>query len=213
MGRQCFERRTNTAFVLSKAVLQNAAANASTIKKIVAKANKTTIKAKTPVTPLFHSNIYPGKATFLDLEKAVTVEADVLIKDALDYTVDIERSRPLAYAIDATQTKAIENLRTLGLTVEILSESKTFQTESYSVVEDTVAEKVWEKINTRAVKVDVVKGQMTFDRGTAIVWMNQQNANLAVSVLEPESENGFVAFRVVETGKGQIIPIYRIVKK
>ncbi|MCQ2147044.1 MAG: succinylglutamate desuccinylase/aspartoacylase family protein [Bacteroidales bacterium] len=212
MGRQCFERRTNTAFILSKAVLQKAASNPSEIKKIVARANKNTIKAKAPVAALFHSNIYPGKATFLDLEKAQTVEADVLIKDALDYTMDIQRARPKAYAIDASETKAIENLRTLGLEVEILKESKTFSTESYTVTEDVVADKVWEKINTRTVSVDVVKGSRTFDKGTAIVWMNQQNANIAVSVLEPEAENGFVTFRVVEARKGQTLPICRIVK-
>ena len=213
MGKQCFERRTYNAFLIARSVLEQANQNAGQIKRIVSDANRRTIKAKAPVAALFHSNRHLDEVTFLDLQNNKTVKTEAVILDALDCTVDIERSRPVAYAIEASQTKAIENLKTLGLEVEILSRDKAFETESYVVTEDVIAEKEWEKIHTRKVSVRVEKGRTTLPAGTAIVRMNQQNANYAPTVLEPESENGFVAFRVVEVQLGKTLPVYRIVKK
>ena len=42
--------------------------------------------------------------------------------------------------------------------------------------------------------------------------LDQENANVAVSVLEPEAENGFVSFRVIEAREGQALPICRLLK-
>jgi len=45
--------------------------------------------------------------------------------------------------------------------------------------------------------------------GTVIVKAAQENANFVVSVLEPEAENGFVAFRVIEASRGAVLPVHR----
>jgi len=40
-----------------------------------------------------------------------------------------------------------------------------------------------------------------------------ENANLAISVLEPEMDNGFVFYRVLDANMGDELPVYRLIKK
>jgi len=42
--------------------------------------------------------------------------------------------------------------------------------------------------------------------------MNQERANLACEVLEPENANGFVATNVIKANQNGEIPIYRYMK-
>ena len=42
-----------------------------------------------------------------------------------------------------------------------------------------------------------------------LIRLSQKNANLAVTLLEPESVNGFVNFEVIHTEFGKELPIYR----
>ena len=74
------------------------------------------------------------------------------------------------------------------------------------------ADKAWEKIQRVTVHTEVEAGEKEFPAGSWLVRLDQENANYAVSVLEPESENGFVSFRVTEARTGETLPIYRIIK-
>ena len=48
-----------------------------------------------------------------------------------------------------------------------------------------------------------------FPKGTFIVYLNQKNAKMAAEVLEPENENGFVKFEVLNVAVNKELPIYR----
>jgi hypothetical protein len=132
------------------------------------------------------------------------------VLDALEPQADLVRTRPAAYLLDASETRAVENLRTLGLTVEQLQAPKRFRVEAYRVTEREEAGKAWEKILRVTVWTEVSPCEKEFPAGTYVVRLNQENANFAVSVLEPESENGFVSFRVTEARQGEELPIYRL---
>ena len=80
------------------------------------------------------------------------------------------------------------------------------------MTERTEAEKAWEKIHRVTVRTEVTAARREFPAGTWLVRLDQENANYAVSVLEPESENGFVSFRVTEAQEGETLPIYRVCK-
>lgn len=54
-----------------------------------------------------------------------------------------------------------------------------------------------------------VKEKKSFPAGCFIIRLSQKNANLATTLLEPESVNGFVNFEVVHTEFGKELPIYR----
>ena len=213
LGRLSLERRTWCGFTVAKAVLESSYAHHKEIRRIVREAQRQTVRRKNPVTVLFHSKEKRLPVTFLDVKEASPVVLEnVRVLDAREPQADLVRARPKAYLLDASQTRAVANLRTLGLTVEELKTPKRFRVESYRVTERTEAEKAWEKIHRVTVRTEVSAGEREFPAGTWLVRLDQENANFAVSVLEPESENGFVSFRVTEAREGGILPIYRLIR-
>lgn len=63
-----------------------------------------------------------------------------------------------------------------------------------------------------AVTTRILKVKKRFPPGTAVVYLDQKNANLAVEVLEPEAENGFVQYGIIKAEKGSVLPVYRYTK-
>ena len=213
LGRLSLERRTYCGFTVAKTVLESTYAHHKEIRRIVRKAIRQTTKRKDPVTVLFHSREKRVPVTFLDVEKAApAVLEDVLVLDAREPQADLVRTRPVAYLLDASETRAVENLRTLGLTVEQLDAPKRCRVETYRVTEREEADTPWEKIRRVTVHTEVTPLEKEFPAGTYVVRLDQENANFAVSVLEPEAENGFVSFRVVEAQEGRTLPICRLLK-
>lgn len=211
LGRLSLERRTYCGLTVAKAVLASAFSHRNEILRIVRKVNREVLRGKDPVTVLFHSREKRLPVTFLDVESARPVVLEnVRVLDALEPQADLVRTRPAAYLLDASETRAVENLRTLGLTVEQLQAPRRFRVEAYRVTERKEADKPWEKILRVTVRTDVSSLEKEFPAGTFIVRLDQENANFAVSVLEPESENGFVSFRVTEARQGEELPIYRL---
>ncbi|MBR0222719.1 MAG: hypothetical protein IJL93_00415, partial [Bacteroidales bacterium] len=213
LGRLSLERRTWCGFTVARAVLESTYSHHKEIRSIVRQAQRQTVRRQNPVTVLFHSREKRLPVTFLDVNEAAPVVLEnVRVLDAREPQADLVRERPKAYLLDASQTRAAANLRTLGLTVETLKSPKKFRVESYRVTERTEAEKVWEKIHRVTVRTEVTAGEREFPAGTWLVRLDQENANYAVSVLEPESENGFVSFRVTEAREGETLPIYRLIQ-
>ncbi|MBR4882462.1 MAG: succinylglutamate desuccinylase/aspartoacylase family protein [Bacteroidales bacterium] len=213
LGRLCLERRTHSGYIVAKTILDESYKNAKQIKEMVKSAIDETVKGESPVVVKSHSAQKRIPTTFISLANNELVEHNVLVKDALDYIVDIERERPAAYYIEAGQDYAVENLRILGVEVEQVKEDFEADVESYKVTKYNESDTVWESIRKENVSTEVVKNKMTCKKGGWIVRMNQENANFAVSVLEPETENGFVSFRVVEAKLGENVPIYRLPRK
>lgn len=210
-GRLSLERRTNSVFIVAKSALDQVYNNDKSILKIVNKAIKQTIKGKEPISVTGVSKEYSSSVTFVDLAENQLIEKDVIVKDALYYKNTLVRERPLGYLIESSQSKAVENLRTLGVNVQKIEQDCTMEVEGYKIVELSHAKKSWEKINRATVKTEIVKQKMEVAKGYYWVPLNQENANFAVSVLEPESENGFVTFRVIEAKQGEFLPVYRVI--
>ena len=213
LGRLSLERRAHVGLTVARTVLESSYAHNKEILRIVRKAEKQTVRRKDPVTVLFHSREKRIPVTFLDVEKAQPVVLEnVRVLDALEPQSDLVRTRPVAYLLEASEKRAVENLRTLGVQVEELKAPQRFRVESYRVAERDEAPKAWEKIHRVTVRTEVSAGEKEFPAGSYLVRLDQENANYAVSVLEPESENGFVSFRVTEARTGETLPIYRIIK-
>jgi len=212
LGRLSLERRTHTGFIVARTVLESSYAHHREILRIVRKAIRQTRRGKDPVTVCFHSREKRLPVSFLDVEKAAPVVLEnVLVLDAREPQAELERRRPAAYLIDASQTRAVENLRTLGVEVTPLATPQRFRAvEAYRVSGRTEADKPWEKIRRVTVRTETETADGDFPAGTWLVRLDQENANYAVSVLEPESENGFVSFRVIEAHEGERLPIYRV---
>lgn len=211
LGRTSFGRRTNCGFIIAKTVLEQTYANDKEIKKIVKEANRRTVKAKDPIVVTFHSKEKTQPVTFIEKDSENLITFDVKVREALEPQIEMTRERPKGYVIEG-ENRAVENLRTLGVKVEELKKDKKMKVESYKVTGYKRDSKKWEKIYKQSVKTETFIQEKTFPKGTYVVWLNQENANFAVSTLEPETENGFFTFSVIKTDKDKILPVHRIVK-
>ena len=211
LGRTALARRTDATRTVALAILQEISDRPDAFRKAVAKARKEVLRGRTPVTAAFHSREVRRDVTFLDTRSAERkVLPDMLVRDALQPVSDRVRPRPAAYVLEASQTRAIENLRTLGLELEILSEPCEMWVESYQVTDYSEDPALWEKIRRQTVRTHTFRQKVRFEAGSAIVRVRQPHGSYAVAVLEPETENGFVHFRVIDTYLGAILPVHRL---
>lgn len=213
LGRTALARRTLATRTVATAILQEIDRRPASFRKAVEKAHREILRGRTPVTAAFHSREVRQDVTFLNIkEERTQVLPDMLVRDALQPVADVVRTRPAAYVIEASQKKAIENLRTLGLDVEILAEPCEMEVESYQVTEYQEDPVLWEKIHRQTVRTHTFRQTRRFESGSAIVRVRQPRGAYAVAVLEPETENGFVHFRVIETTLGDVLPVHRLRK-
>ncbi|MDB4083388.1 peptidase, partial [Vicingaceae bacterium] len=93
-----------------------------------------------------------------------------------------------------------------------LNEPLEFEVESYTVTEYEREAKKYEGVNRQTISTEVKTIKKSFPKGTVVVKMDQSKANMAMEVLEPEVKNSFITFEVIETAKGAVLPIYRLIK-
>ena len=213
LGRKYLERRTLATLTIARSVLSESYRNASEIISIVKAADKAAAGGRGSVYPAFHSGEKRMDVEFLDMKTAgKRTLGNVLVRDALSPEIDIRRPRPRAYILEASQEKAAGNLRTLGLEVKTLSRPRTFKVESFKVTSAAEAPALWEKIHRLSVKTEVFKEKRTFPEGAFIVYMKQKNSAFAPTLLEPESENGLVDFRVIGAAEGDTLAVHRLMR-
>jgi hypothetical protein len=158
----------------------------------------------------YKRGIYKDSVQFIDVSTAEYVKFEMTIRDAWKAEPVLERPRPEAYIIQADKTELIKKLQTLGVEVEFTDEEKELDVEAYMVTSYSRKPIRYEKMKLQTVQTELMLEHKIFPKGTAIVKMNQRRANLASVILEPEAPNSFVSFGLIETERGQTLPIYRL---
>ncbi len=208
IGRTSFKRRIQSAFLISISYLKTAYDNSEELKSEIAKAEAAKINAAVKTK----REVYKDSIRTIDLDKNEEIKLEVTIRDALQLNLLLERTRPYAYLILAEQKAIIDRLKILGLEVSTLEEEKQLEVESYTITEYEREAEKYEGVNRQTVNTEIKLKNILFPKGTAIVLMDQSNANMVMEVLEPEVKNSFVTFEVIETEKGAELPIYRLIK-
>jgi len=103
--------------------------------------------------------------------------------------------RPAAYWVPATQPAVIERLRLHGVRLETPSEPRTMALEMLRAVSPTLAPQASEgRVGVRAERFTRERRRETFAVGSVRVPTDQPLGDLAVLLLEPESEESFFAW-------------------
>lgn len=212
LGRTSFARRAECGFVVSRSLLETTAIHHKEVKKNIQKAVRKTCAGKSDVYVTFQPTRTERPVSFIDLSKKERFTENLPTLDALQLKAALVRKRPKAYILPDSCPIQAEKLRTLGIEVEKSRKPFTTTVEKYIVTEYRKSDKEWEKIYPVTVSTRVIKEKKRFAAGCFIVRLAQKNANLAITLLEPESVNGFVNFDVIHTGAGQELPIYREMK-
>ena len=195
LGKACFARRAECGFLVSRNLLETAALHSK--------------EGKSDISITFQSARTELPITFIDLAKNERFTEPLPTFDALQLKAELVRKRPKAYILPDTCRMQAEKLRALGIEVEEIGKPFTATVEKYMVTGYKKATKEWEKIYPVTVSTRMIKEKKSFPAGYFIIRLSQKNANLAVTLLEPESVNGFVNFEMVHTELGKELPIYR----
>lgn len=212
IGKTSLKRRTHCAYLVAREFLNAAVTYEKEIRQGVDMAKAQTIAAEDPVIITSKPAVKQYDVRFIDLKTNAILTERIRTKDALESSPVLVRERPAGYLLERGCEAEVERLRLLGVNVVALPEEKTWEVECFKIREYTEAAKTWEKIRTVSVKTTPERVTKTFPAGSWYVDLAQENANYAVSVLEPESKNGFVSFRITETAPGDTLKIYRVIK-
>jgi hypothetical protein len=169
---------------------------------------------KGDIVAVSEKKVYKDSLLMIDLASNSLVKMPFTIHDALQSKPVIKRARPNAYLIGQKEKQAIFCLKTLGLQVDSLTEANTIEVETYQLNQTNQEEAQGEdeESGTASSSGKTTNITQLFEKGTYVVYLNQQKGNLAAEVLEPENPNGFVSLRVINGLNGQELPIYRYIK-
>lgn len=209
LGPVSLARRTDVGFRVARSFLETAVRHKNEVKKAVNTAVRETIGRQHPAVVVSEAALATYPVRFVDLIKAEVFTSDLPVKDALHTVPLVVRERPEAYFLADTCRRAVEILQTLGVTVEQIDRPQTLHVKRYLVTEYKKSPLLWEKIYPVQVRAALEEVTQTFPTGSYRIDLAQRGANFAVTLLEPESANGFVAFGVIPTALGAELPVYR----
>lgn len=208
IGRTSFKRRVFTTFLLATSFLETAYGHVEEVKKEIGLAKVS--RAEAVVTSKRKQSQQALQT--IDLDKTEEITLEVKVRDAWESSPVLKRARPSAYLILPSEAAVIEKLQILGLQLNVLAETDTFYVESYTVTDYERAPEKYEGVFQQNVTTRTTWVEKSFPPGTYILNLNQDKANLAIEVLEPEAPNSFVSFAVIETSQGAELPVYRYMK-
>ncbi|MDR0429341.1 MAG: succinylglutamate desuccinylase/aspartoacylase family protein [Tannerellaceae bacterium] len=210
LGRMSFARRAECGFLVARSLLETAAHYDKEIKNTLQRAIEETCAGKNDVCVTFQSTRKEFPISFIDFGKNERFTQILPTLDALQAKPEIIRKRPKAYVMPDTCKQVVEKLRILGVEVEQLEYPNTLTVQAYRITKYQQSTQEWENICPVNVSTQLIEKKRKFPAGSYLVRLNQKNANLAITLLEPESANGFVNFEVISTAIGEELPIYRL---
>lgn len=210
MGRTLFEKRVECGFVAARSILQTASQHQSVIKSSREAALAETMTGDKEVVVTFNTAIKQSHLKFTDLQNGKDFKRSLPTLDALQPQPILIRERPQAYLMTSANKAQVAKLLALGITVEVTEAPITRLVEKYIIEECQRSSEPWEQIHPVRVKTRVITENRIFPKGSYLIPTQQAGGNLLVTLLEPESENGFVAFEVIPVAKGSELPYYRI---
>ena len=209
LGRTSYKRRVYTVYKLAESFAQTTYRNGSEIRKVV----KMAMNEMKDIVVKFKSKAqsdYP--LTFIDMLSCKKIELLVEARIAQNSEVMLERTRPKGYYLNASESKAADILRAFGVVVEEIKEPVSLVLETYSVTSMTESHEFVAGILPLNVNAETKMEKVNLDKGSYYVSMSQPLATLIAILLEPESANGFVNYRVIGVDSDGNIGLYRNVK-
>lgn len=131
------------------------------------------------------------------------------VSDAMHATVNKARELPERYLILADQTNAVKALDNMGIKYTLMSEPEKISVEAFRIKSVENESQSFKTFTPVSVKTQIEKKDKTFPAGTIIVDTRQDKVRLLSLMLEPESSNGFVNYRILDAKEGEELPVYR----
>jgi hypothetical protein len=211
LGRAHLLRRVHTHVVAISSILQSAALHADDLVKLRRYVDAEVASRACQGDTVVEAEETPSEYNLkmLDPETGADRTVNVAWDSALELTVTKRRPRPCGYWLGAGQTDAALRLRSLGVQVERLDEPGSVRGELYSeksrdlVARSDVRGSIVDAGGSLQVKVDLTPALLDAQPGSYYVSLNQPLANLVIAAMEPDTQNSYVANRVIDDVKGE----------
>lgn len=210
LGPETFERRSQCGFLIARNVVQTAATHRQTIGKQLRRVRKNIVKGKAPLYVTFAPDTLQHSYSFVRTDTGERFTATLPTADAMQLQPRLVRPRPRAYLLTASCRQAVDKLKAMGVEVTILTRPLRAKAEQYQVTRLRRQTKCWEGIHRLSLSTSLQPAAREFGPGDYLVRLNQPMGNLIGTLLEPESECGFVPFGVIPATEGEVLPIYRL---
>jgi hypothetical protein len=207
LGRLHFKRRVYTHVVAITSILQGAASRAADLVKlrqfvdqdVAAQACRGDIVVEAAPTPSEY------RLTMLDPVTGADKPVNVAWDSALELRALKLRSRPCGYWLAGSETDAVQHLRALGVRVQRIEETGEVRGEVYREVTRELGARqdvrgvLFDAGGVVRAKVDTAPALIDVKAGGYYVPLDQPLANLAIAALEPDTQNGLYANRIVSS--------------
>jgi dipeptidyl aminopeptidase/acylaminoacyl peptidase len=202
-----------------RACLAQAAGRKDEILKLLDSARKPR-KADGSVALAAEAKALPEPATILGFVEEEKDGRRVPTDQPKEYKVDLVQdyrptrlsTRPQAYLVPARFVEAIATLQRHGLDVAELTEDIELDVETYRITKRSRSERTFEGHSAVRLQVEPRGDKRMIEAGTVIVRADQPLGNLAVYLLEPESEDGLATWNFfdAELAEGADFPVLRM---
>ena len=221
IGRANFARRVESHVVAATAVLEMAAQEGSALVKMQADAGRSTadLACKGNVSVVVKHTAQRRNLSFLDAKTGEPKVIDVDWRSAHQLSIERERARPCGYLITADQSLAVQRLQDLGVQVTRLDAkvpNQIWETEAYVIVNEDSGSRQDARgaisdsqSQIRKLNVTTQAVKSTPALGTYYVSLNQPLAGLVIAALEPDSQNSFVANRLMTLEDNKLMRVIK----
>jgi hypothetical protein len=234
-----FKSRVMGCYYLIRSASEFAAANKVEIKKMLKEADARTIQrgSDPAVTDSFAIQYkvrpLPEKITIKTYEAEIVTDqngrrstrrSDRQKTVTIPYYIDFYPSKnvkfPYAYLLTINDPDVLDLLKTQGIRMEKLTEATKTEAERFEITELRGSQRLNQGHYTNIVNGKFIKETIDFPAGTLVIRTDQQLANLAAYLLEPQSNDGlmtwnyFDKYLVPQWGMGYYpYPVYRIINR
>lgn len=201
LDRVSLKRRIYTMYLLAVEYAKQTYDHSQEVKEIIAEAQRD----RSDLAVKFAGEKVEGyDLQFIDLIKNELITIPVTARFANKQNTTLSRKHPAAYYLLPTEEKAIERLSMMGVQMTPIVSDTTLMLENYKIVN-------WKENEDDevSVSVEISEHEVTLPKGTMRIDMSQRLSNAVAVLMEPESANGFVNYKVIKTEKGVELPIYR----
>lgn len=158
----------------------------------------------------------PNPKSGKDMNAMAPIATPVPMREYLTFTATRTLSMPRGWVIPKNHLSklaaAIDRLRWHGITVQETAADAQLAVERFSISDLTRQPRAFQGHNEALAKGSYGQAQLSVPAGSLLIPANQPLARLAFYLIEPESDDGLLAWGVIQDGiaAGQTYPIYRV---
>jgi hypothetical protein len=215
IGRAHFARRVQAHVLAATSVVETAAEQGDQLLALVRSAEAGAAASACKGDVVVEASHTPRQQTlnFLDAKTGEERSIEVTWRSALELQVKRSRPRPCGYLLAASESQAAERLRALGVQVWRVGEAGEWQVERYVVTAADEGQRqdargaIEDGQNIRLLQVRTEPARSGVPAGSLYVPMAQPLAPLVSAALEPDSQNSYVANRLLELEGGKLLRV------